>query len=252
MPRRRMKSGCCEHPPVFTLGMAADRSHVLARRRHPRGADRPRRAGDLSRPRPAGGLPLLDVRRTGPERARPGRAAGAGGDRSGRRRTGSRPRAGAMRPVSMWRAASWPASGMRIRRGASYHGLALNVDMDLSPFARINPCGMAGMQVTQLADLGMPGERGGGRARLRAAAGAAARGALQHHDHAFQRLQVGVQRLQLRFGLHHHEVGQATKLLCAGGAFRDPVLGSKSPEMAYENTASTLRPRGPRRHGPRP
>ena len=47
--------------------------------------------------------------------------------------------------------------GMRIRRGASYHGLALNVDMDLSPFARINPCGMAGMQVTQLRELGVPG-----------------------------------------------------------------------------------------------
>jgi lipoyl(octanoyl) transferase len=47
--------------------------------------------------------------------------------------------------------------GMRIRRGASYHGLALNVDMDLAPFARINPCGMAGMQVTQLAELGVPG-----------------------------------------------------------------------------------------------
>jgi lipoyl(octanoyl) transferase len=47
--------------------------------------------------------------------------------------------------------------GMRIRRGASYHGLALNVDMDVAPFARINPCGMAGMEVTQLAVLGVPG-----------------------------------------------------------------------------------------------
>jgi lipoyl(octanoyl) transferase len=45
--------------------------------------------------------------------------------------------------------------GLRIRRGSSYHGIALNVDMDLAPFARINPCGMAGMQVTQLADLGV-------------------------------------------------------------------------------------------------
>jgi lipoyl(octanoyl) transferase len=46
--------------------------------------------------------------------------------------------------------------GIRIRRGASYHGLALNVDMDLAPFARINPCGFAGLQMTQLADLGGP------------------------------------------------------------------------------------------------
>ena len=47
--------------------------------------------------------------------------------------------------------------GMRIRRGASYHGLALNVDMDLSPFSRINPCGMEGLEVTRLADLGVKG-----------------------------------------------------------------------------------------------
>jgi lipoyl(octanoyl) transferase len=45
------------------------------------------------------------------------------------------------------------ALGLRIRRGCSYHGLALNVDMDLGPFQRINPCGYAGMQVTQLVDL---------------------------------------------------------------------------------------------------
>ncbi|MCC5903725.1 MAG: lipoyl(octanoyl) transferase LipB [Halomonas sp.] len=43
--------------------------------------------------------------------------------------------------------------GLRIRRGASYHGVALNVDADLSPFGRINPCGYVGMQVTRLADL---------------------------------------------------------------------------------------------------
>jgi lipoyl(octanoyl) transferase len=46
--------------------------------------------------------------------------------------------------------------GIRIRRGASYHGLALNVDMDLEPFQRINPCGYAGLQMTQLASLGNP------------------------------------------------------------------------------------------------
>lgn len=46
------------------------------------------------------------------------------------------------------------ALGLRVRRGCTYHGLALNVDMDLSPFARINPCGYAGLRVTQLKDLG--------------------------------------------------------------------------------------------------
>ena len=46
--------------------------------------------------------------------------------------------------------------GLRIRRGHSYHGLALNVAMDLEPFRRINPCGYAGLEMTQLADLGGP------------------------------------------------------------------------------------------------
>ena len=45
--------------------------------------------------------------------------------------------------------------GLRVRRGASYHGIALNVDMDLSPFRRINPCGYQGLRVTQMRDLGI-------------------------------------------------------------------------------------------------
>ncbi len=47
------------------------------------------------------------------------------------------------------------ALGLRIRKGCCYHGLALNVDMDLRPFCAINPCGHPGMQVTQLRDLGV-------------------------------------------------------------------------------------------------
>ena len=43
------------------------------------------------------------------------------------------------------------ALGLRVRRGRSFHGLALNVDMDLEPFSRINPCGYQGLEVTQLA-----------------------------------------------------------------------------------------------------
>jgi lipoyl(octanoyl) transferase len=46
--------------------------------------------------------------------------------------------------------------GIRVRRGSSYHGLALNVSLDLEPFGRINPCGYQGLQMTQLADLGGP------------------------------------------------------------------------------------------------
>ncbi|MCE2569954.1 lipoyl(octanoyl) transferase LipB [Motilimonas eburnea] len=43
--------------------------------------------------------------------------------------------------------------GLRIRKGCSFHGLALNVDMDLTPFQRINPCGYAGLEMTQLRDF---------------------------------------------------------------------------------------------------
>ena len=46
--------------------------------------------------------------------------------------------------------------GLRIRKGCSYHGLSLNVDMDLSPFSAINPCGYPGLEITQLVDLGVP------------------------------------------------------------------------------------------------
>ncbi len=49
------------------------------------------------------------------------------------------------------------ALGLRVRRGCTLHGLAFNIDMDLEPFRRINPCGYQGLAVTQLADLGGPG-----------------------------------------------------------------------------------------------
>lgn len=55
------------------------------------------------------------------------------------------------------------ALGLRVRNGCCYHGVSLNVDMDLSPFAAINPCGYAGLAVTQLRDLGVnltPSEAG--------------------------------------------------------------------------------------------
>ena len=48
------------------------------------------------------------------------------------------------------------ALGLRVRNGCCYHGLSLNVDMDLSPFDNINPCGYPGLAVTQLRELGVP------------------------------------------------------------------------------------------------
>jgi lipoyl(octanoyl) transferase len=53
-------------------------------------------------------------------------------------------------------AAKIAALGLRIRNGCSYHGVALNVDMDLSPFAAINPCGYPGLKVAQTKDLNIP------------------------------------------------------------------------------------------------
>ncbi|MDP2882048.1 MAG: lipoyl(octanoyl) transferase LipB [Azonexus sp.] len=48
------------------------------------------------------------------------------------------------------------ALGLRIRNGCSYHGVSLNVDMDLSPFAAINPCGYAGLKIIQTKDFNIP------------------------------------------------------------------------------------------------
>jgi lipoyl(octanoyl) transferase len=47
------------------------------------------------------------------------------------------------------------ALGLRVRKGRAFHGLSFNIDMDLAPFAMINPCGYRGLEVTQLADLGV-------------------------------------------------------------------------------------------------
>ena len=57
-------------------------------------------------------------------------------------------------------AAKIAALGLRIKHGCSYHGLALNVEMDLTPFGLINPCGYAGLAVTQTRDLGITASLG--------------------------------------------------------------------------------------------
>jgi len=51
------------------------------------------------------------------------------------------------------------ALGIRVRQGRAYHGLSLNVDMDLSPFSSIDPCGHPGLAVTQTRDVGIAGDR---------------------------------------------------------------------------------------------
>ena len=61
------------------------------------------------------------------------------------------------------------ALGLRVRRHCSYHGLAFNVDMDLEPFQRINPCGISGLEVTQLKDLCGEADKEAVKSRLLAA-----------------------------------------------------------------------------------
>jgi lipoyl(octanoyl) transferase len=57
--------------------------------------------------------------------------------------------------------------GLRVRRGASYHGMALNVNADLEPFSRINPCGFQGLEMTDLARLGVRDDLPSVAARLK-------------------------------------------------------------------------------------
>lgn len=141
-----------EHDPVFTLGMNADRSHVLDP------GDIPvipiDRGGQVTYHGPGQLVlyPLIDVRRAGLgvrdlvtalERSVVVYLQGLGVAAA------SRPEAPGVY-VDERKIAS---VGLRIRRGGSYHGLAFNVRMDLAPFRRINPCGYAGLEMTQLSEF---------------------------------------------------------------------------------------------------
>ena len=148
-----------EHPPVFTLGMNARPEHVLAP------GDIPvvpiDRGGQVTYHGPGQLVvyPLLDLGRAGLgvralveglERAIVATVAGWGIEAAGRRDA----------PGVYVGARKLASIGLRIRRGCSYHGLALNVAMDLEPFRRINPCGYAGLEMTQVSELGGPADVG--------------------------------------------------------------------------------------------
>jgi lipoyl(octanoyl) transferase len=144
-----------EHEPVYTLGMNADPAHVLAPGDIP--VLRIDRGGQVTYHGPGQLMvyPLIDVRRanlgvrelvTALERAVMDLAAAHG--------IAATCRSGA--PGVYVDERKLASVGLRIRRGGSYHGLALNVAMDLAPFGRINPCGYAGLAMTQLSELGGP------------------------------------------------------------------------------------------------
>jgi lipoyl(octanoyl) transferase len=146
-----------EHPPVFTMGMNAKREHLLAP------GDIPvvdiDRGGEVTYHGPGQLVvyPLLDLQRhglgvralvEGIERAVVATVADWGIEARGDRAA----------PGVYVGARKLASIGLRIKRGRSYHGLALNVAMQLEPFRRINPCGHAGLEMTQLSDLGGPAD----------------------------------------------------------------------------------------------
>ena len=138
-----------QHPPVFTQGQAGKAEHVLAPGAIP--VIQVDRGGQVTYHGPGQivAYPLVDISRKGIgvrdfvcriEEAiiRVLAQYGVPGERM----------AGA--PGIYVNGAKIASVGLRVRRGCTFHGLALNVDMDLEPFQRINPCGYAGLQVTQL------------------------------------------------------------------------------------------------------
>lgn len=144
-----------EHDPVFTLGQAGRREHVLDV------GDIPLlqvdRGGQVTYHGPGQlvAYPLLDLRRLRiGVRDYVHRIEQAVIDTLAHWNIGAVRRAGA--PGVYVDDAKVAALGIRVRRGCAFHGLALNVDMDLAPFGRIDPCGYAGLRVASMLDFGGP------------------------------------------------------------------------------------------------
>jgi lipoyl(octanoyl) transferase len=144
-----------EHEPVFTQGQAGKPEHVLAPGAIP--VVQSDRGGQVTYHGPGQlmGYVLVDLARLGYgirslvtrlEQATVDLLAGYGIEAAGRR---DQPGVyvGERKICSL---------GLRVRKGRTYHGLALNVAMDLEPFARINPCGFRGLAMTQVSELGGP------------------------------------------------------------------------------------------------
>ena len=144
----------CEHPPVFTLGLNAEKEHVLAPGDIP--VVQIDRGGQVTYHGPGILMvyPLIDIRRanigvrklvTALEQSVVDLAATYGVNAAAR----------ADAPGVYVEGNKLASVGLRIRRGASFHGMALNVDGDLEPFSRINPCGYEELEMTDLKRLGI-------------------------------------------------------------------------------------------------
>ena len=141
-----------EHPPVFTLGQAGRPEHLLNPGDIP--IVQADRGGQVTYHGPGQLVAylLLDLRRVGLGVKRMVNLL----EQSVIDLLGSYGVSAARRPDApgVYVAGAKIASlGLRVRNGCSYHGLSLNVAMDLEPFRRINPCGYAGLAITQLSDL---------------------------------------------------------------------------------------------------
>ena len=143
-----------EHPPVFTMGLNASEEHLLAPGDIP--VVQIDRGGQVTFHGPGQLMvyPLIDLRRSN---------------------IGVRPLVSALEQSVVNLVADYDVAavadpeapgvyvdgdklasvGLRVRRGSSFHGMALNVDIDLEPFSRINPCGYAELQMTDLRRLGI-------------------------------------------------------------------------------------------------
>lgn len=143
-----------EHPPVFTLGLNASRDHLLTPGDIP--VIQVDRGGQVTYHGPGQLMiyPMIDLRRAG---------------------LGVRDLVTALEqtvielvaefeieaecrkdaPGVYVRGRKIASVGLRVRHGASYHGMALNIDVDLEPFSRINPCGFSDLEVTDLTALGI-------------------------------------------------------------------------------------------------
>ncbi|HHJ14163.1 MAG TPA: lipoyl(octanoyl) transferase LipB [Gammaproteobacteria bacterium] len=143
-----------QHRPVFTLGMNGKREHLLDPGEIP--VVEVDRGGQVTYHGPGQlvAYPLLDLRARGlGVRTLVQLLERSVIDWLAERGIAARARRDA--PGVYVDGAKIAALGLRVRRGCCYHGLSFNVDMDLEPFSRINPCGYAGLAVTQLRDLGI-------------------------------------------------------------------------------------------------
>jgi len=144
-----------EHDPVFTLGQAGKTEHVLAPGDIP--VIHVDRGGQVTYHGPGQivGYPMIDLRRAGVGvRELVHKIEQAIIDTLDHWNIGAARLEGA--PGVYVAGAKVAALGLRVRRGCSFHGLAFNVNMDLEPYHRINPCGYKGLEVTQVLDLGGP------------------------------------------------------------------------------------------------